>query len=172
MIARLARCSRCLGINLVPCEARCCPWPRGSWILARRCHFSHHDYSSPSGGWLWLDIANLCFPDTIATHIRKSHRALSDSANQKAVQLHGFCPSLGHPDFLASDGGCLLLLLLVKLRLDSSPLLTVIGGMFVPFTFIVVEAQSHGMSSRLANYLVPILNGARSVLPYQASSRF
>ncbi|KAF6227087.1 hypothetical protein HO133_008528 [Letharia lupina] len=33
-------------------------------------------------------------------------------------------------------------------------------GMFVPFTFIVVEAQSHGMSLRLANYLVPILNAA------------
>ena len=36
--------------------------------------------------------------------------------------------------------------------------------MFIPFTFIVVEARSHGMSQRLANYLVPILNGARSVL--------
>lgn len=36
--------------------------------------------------------------------------------------------------------------------------------MFVPFTFIVVEAQSHGMSLRLANYLVPILNAARFVL--------
>lgn len=33
-------------------------------------------------------------------------------------------------------------------------------GMFIPFTFIVEEAQSHGMSLRLANYLVPILNGA------------
>lgn len=33
-------------------------------------------------------------------------------------------------------------------------------GMFIPFTFIVVEAQSHGMSLRLANYLVPILNAA------------
>lgn len=33
-------------------------------------------------------------------------------------------------------------------------------GMFIPFTFIVVEARSHGMSDRMANYLVPILNGA------------
>ncbi|MCJ1382992.1 hypothetical protein MMC17_006105 [Xylographa soralifera] len=33
-------------------------------------------------------------------------------------------------------------------------------GMFIPFTFIVVEARSHGMSNYLANYLVPILNGA------------
>ena len=32
--------------------------------------------------------------------------------------------------------------------------------MFVPFTFIVVEARAHGMSDRMANYLVPILNGA------------
>jgi MFS family permease len=36
--------------------------------------------------------------------------------------------------------------------------------MFTPFTFIVVEARTHGMSQYLANYLVPILNGARSVL--------
>lgn len=34
------------------------------------------------------------------------------------------------------------------------------GGMFIPFTYIVVQAQSHGMSHRLANYLVPILNSA------------
>lgn len=40
--------------------------------------------------------------------------------------------------------------------------------MFIPFTFIVVEAQSHGMSLRLANYLVPILNAARSVFQHQA----
>ncbi|KAG8527857.1 uncharacterized protein KY384_006773 [Bacidia gigantensis] len=33
-------------------------------------------------------------------------------------------------------------------------------GMFIPFTFIVVEALAHGMSNRMANYLVPILNGA------------
>ena len=39
--------------------------------------------------------------------------------------------------------------------------LTLAGGMFIPFTFIVEEARSHGMSDRLANYLVPILNGAR-----------
>ena len=33
--------------------------------------------------------------------------------------------------------------------------------MFIPFTFVVEEARFHGMSDRLANYLVPILNGAR-----------
>ncbi|KAJ0414074.1 MFS general substrate transporter [Aspergillus carlsbadensis] len=31
-------------------------------------------------------------------------------------------------------------------------------GMFIPFNFIVLEAQSHGMSSSLANYLIAILN--------------
>ncbi|KAL1971168.1 hypothetical protein VTN77DRAFT_120 [Rasamsonia byssochlamydoides] len=36
--------------------------------------------------------------------------------------------------------------------------------MFIPLTFIVVEARAHGMSTRLANYLVPILNGARYCL--------
>ena len=39
--------------------------------------------------------------------------------------------------------------------------LTLAGGMFIPVTFIVEEARFHGMSDRLANYLVPILNGAR-----------
>ncbi|CAI7655009.1 unnamed protein product [Penicillium glandicola] len=33
-------------------------------------------------------------------------------------------------------------------------------GMFIPITFIVEHAIAHGMSSHLANYLVPILNGA------------
>ncbi|KAB5566226.1 major facilitator superfamily transporter [Coniochaeta sp. 2T2.1] len=33
-------------------------------------------------------------------------------------------------------------------------------GMFIPMTFIVVEARTQGMSDHLANYLVPILNGA------------
>ncbi|KAI1372124.1 MFS general substrate transporter [Hypoxylon crocopeplum] len=33
-------------------------------------------------------------------------------------------------------------------------------GMFIPITFIVVEARAQGMSSHLADYLVPILNGA------------
>jgi len=32
------------------------------------------------------------------------------------------------------------------------------GGMFIPITFIVVEARAKGMSPRLADYLVPILN--------------
>jgi predicted MFS family arabinose efflux permease len=34
------------------------------------------------------------------------------------------------------------------------------GGMFIPITFIVVEARAQGMSARLANYLVPVLNAA------------
>lgn len=33
-------------------------------------------------------------------------------------------------------------------------------GMFIPITFIVVEARAQGMSGHLADYLVPILNGA------------
>lgn len=32
--------------------------------------------------------------------------------------------------------------------------------MFLPFTYVVVEARRQGMSPQLANYLVPILNGA------------
>ncbi|KXX78516.1 putative transporter MCH4 [Madurella mycetomatis] len=33
-------------------------------------------------------------------------------------------------------------------------------GMLIPFTYIVVEARASGMAEDLANYLVPILNGA------------
>jgi len=46
------------------------------------------------------------------------------------------------------------------------------GGMFLPLTFIVVEAHAHGMSQRLANYLVPILNAARSVVVLVISLAF
>jgi len=34
------------------------------------------------------------------------------------------------------------------------------GGMFIPLTYIVVEARAQGMSQNLASYLVPILNAA------------
>ncbi|KAL2788200.1 major facilitator superfamily domain-containing protein [Aspergillus keveii] len=34
-------------------------------------------------------------------------------------------------------------------------------GMFIPFNFLVLEAQSHGMSLSLANYLIAILNAVR-----------
>ncbi|KAL3461866.1 major facilitator superfamily domain-containing protein [Aspergillus heterothallicus] len=33
-------------------------------------------------------------------------------------------------------------------------------GMFIPFNFLVLEAQSHGMSATLANYQIAILNAA------------
>ena len=34
-------------------------------------------------------------------------------------------------------------------------------GMFIPFTYIIVSGTANGMSTRLAGYLVPILNAAR-----------
>lgn len=34
-------------------------------------------------------------------------------------------------------------------------------GMFLPFNFIILEAERWGMSPSLANYLIPILNAAR-----------
>lgn len=46
-------------------------------------------------------------------------------------------------------------------------LLTVIAaflffwGMFLPFTFVILQAERYGMSDRLAAYLIPILNAAR-----------
>ncbi|KAF2083780.1 putative monocarboxylate permease [Saccharata proteae CBS 121410] len=32
-------------------------------------------------------------------------------------------------------------------------------GMFLPINYLILQAQSQGMSARLANYLIPILNG-------------
>jgi MFS family permease len=37
-------------------------------------------------------------------------------------------------------------------------------GAFLPFTFIIVQAKTTGMSENLASYLVPIINAARSVM--------
>ncbi|KAK4111487.1 MFS general substrate transporter [Canariomyces notabilis] len=48
-------------------------------------------------------------------------------------------------------------------------------GMFVPFTYIVVEARARGMSPDLANYLVVILNAASIVgrtVPNALADRF
>lgn len=36
-------------------------------------------------------------------------------------------------------------------------------GAFLPFNFVTLQAQHEGMESRLANYLIPILNAARLV---------
>lgn len=37
-------------------------------------------------------------------------------------------------------------------------------GLFLPFNFLVLQAQSKGMSTTLSQYLIPILNAARYVL--------
>lgn len=34
-------------------------------------------------------------------------------------------------------------------------------GMFLPFTFVITQAERYGMSSHLSQYLIPILNAAR-----------
>lgn len=47
-------------------------------------------------------------------------------------------------------------------------------GLFVPFNFLVLEAQYQGVSAELANYQIAILNGARSALSFFSThlSRF
>ena len=144
-------------------EAGRCSRPSRRWILVRRRHFPNHDHPSTPRSRLRLDVAYLRIPNFGIAHLRKPNGPLPDTTNAAPIQRNGIRPSPQTTQFLAFGGGSLLLLLLVKLCIDSLHLLTVIGGMFIPFTFIVVEAQSHGMSPRLANYLVPILNAARSV---------
>lgn len=73
-----------------------------------------------------------------------------------------FIRPLQEPPFLLLTGAVFFFyckLIFIKKRQTQ---LILAGGMFIPFTFIVEEASRHGMSGRLANYLVPILNGARS----------
>ena len=155
---------------MVPQEARCCSWARRRWILPRRSHFPNYDYPSASRSRFWLDVAYLCIPDTGTAHLRQPHGSLPDSTNAAPIRRDGIHPSPLYTQFRTSNGGSLLLLLLVNLYHDCFHQLTITGGMFIPFTFIVEEAQAHGMSPRLAQYLVPILNAARSVFHYQAVS--
>ncbi|KAL7935865.1 monocarboxylate permease-like protein [Trichoderma chlorosporum] len=59
-------------------------------------------------------------------------------------------------------------------------LLTVAGfmiylGSFLPFTFIIVQAKAEGMSTRLADYMVPIINAASTfgrILPAHLGDRY
>lgn len=39
-------------------------------------------------------------------------------------------------------------------------------GLFIPINFIQIQSLANGMSTRLAGYLIPILNAARFVLFY------
>lgn len=72
-----------------------------------------------------------------------------------------FITPLKEPPFALLTGAIFFFYCKLPFQSSCKLELTIAGGMFIPFTFIVVEAQSHGMSNRLANYLVPILNGAR-----------
>lgn len=42
-----------------------------------------------------------------------------------------------------------------------------LGG-FLPFNFIILQAKSHGMSTELAGYLIPIVNASSYVFLYQS----
>ena len=95
-------------------EARRCSWPSRSWIVARRGHLPYYDYSSSSGGRLWLDLAYLCFPNIGTARLRKSKCALSDSPNTAPIQRDGFRTSSVDAELCAFNSSSLFLLLLVK----------------------------------------------------------
>lgn len=84
----------------------------------------------------FLILALLIFANlTIQSRIRPSKRPF---------KLMAFVSPLGEPTFAVFAAAAFFFY----------------WGMFIPITFIVIEAQSHGMSPGLANYLVSILNGA------------
>jgi len=43
-------------------------------------------------------------------------------------------------------------------------------GLFLPINYIQFQALMYGMDPSLANYLIPILNGARQVQPFSVST--
>jgi MFS family permease len=43
-------------------------------------------------------------------------------------------------------------------------------GMFLPFTYIIIQAQESGMSVTISAYLIPMLNAARSVFSVKPSA--
>jgi hypothetical protein len=69
-----------LGIDLVPCEARCCSRSCRRWRIARRCRFPHDGDPAHSPGWLRLGNAYLCFPDIGTALFRHVDGSLSFAA--------------------------------------------------------------------------------------------
>lgn len=64
---------------------------------------------------------------------------------KKSVSISNFIRPLKDPKFVVTVAGCFCFF----------------WGMFLPFTFVITQAERYGMSPDLAQYLIPILNAAR-----------
>lgn len=79
-----------------------------------------------------LGIANLTLKSRL-THTKKS------------VSIWSFVKPLKDVKFVVTVAGCFCFF----------------WGMFLPFTFVITQAERYGMSPNLSQYLIPILNAAR-----------
>lgn len=64
---------------------------------------------------------------------------------KKDVSIMNFIRPLKDPKFVVTVAGCFCFF----------------WGMFLPFTFVITQAERYGMSQNLSQYLIPILNAAR-----------
>ena len=113
----------------------------------------------PEVGFGWT----LCFLDFGFASLREPDCSPSDYPYQDAVRGNGSHPTVTRT-YLRSLDRCRLFSTVGDPVPQYSLTANLARGMFIPLTFLGFGARSHGMSERLANYLVPTLNGARSVL--------
>jgi predicted MFS family arabinose efflux permease len=95
-------------------------------------------------GWAMRSVAFLIFGLLIFGNIAVKSR-LPPNPNKAPFKLKDFTSPFKEPAFTL---------------LVIGTFFAYIGG-FLPFTYIIVEAQASGMSTNLAGYLVPIVNAAR-----------
>lgn len=106
----------------------------------------HHLVKQVGFGWAiriaaFLILAMLCFGNLTV------QARLPPPNNPKPLKLAHYIKPLAERTYLLTTmGSCLFYL-----------------GMFLPINYIQVQANANGMSASLAEYLVPILNGARYV---------
>lgn len=97
-------------------------------------------------GWAMRISAFLILAMLIVANLTVKSR--TPPAKQPAMTIKEFFSPLAEMPFLLTALGNFLF----------------IFGLFIPIDYIIVQAIHEGMSTRLANYLVPILNAARFVI--------
>lgn len=167
-------------------------------LVHRRRHLPDHGPTHDPRGWIWMDDAHLRLFDPGLDDRRQFNHRQSHSAAAHSGSAHGFCQALQgqsffhlgcrhfpHMAWYASRPTNTDLDLQIEVSFDSIPenlqirslhLIPILTcdplGLFIPFTFIILAAQAHGVPSSLAKYLVPILNAAstfgRTIPPYLA----
>lgn len=124
-------------------------WCYNTRVKYQRRHFPYYGQSPHPWGWFWMGYGNCCLYDPSITFnynlMVKSH--LPPTA-QASISIWDFVSAFSEKHFALTALADFLF----------------IFGLFIPINYIIIEAINAGMSPRLANYLAPILNAARSVV--------